>query len=206
MGCKNGILFFDEFDKIEEREGKKGIGNLNVIKKIKQTLIEAGTANSDKLNYKLLTSFMVDGLYTPSCQELVQLIKKQDMLKLLEDSEVSDADLNRPNTLSITFNNSEESHLFALALVAKGFENNLFTNGPSDDFYENKPLENFRVDGNQLALNEEPDGDKSKATLRLNYSNDYDASRKEKYTELVHQVIEETMPHLSDKIKDFRFV
>jgi len=28
MGCKNGILFFDEFDKLEDREGKKGVSNL----------------------------------------------------------------------------------------------------------------------------------------------------------------------------------
>jgi ATP-dependent Lon protease len=28
MGCKNGILFFDEFDKLEERDGKKGVSNL----------------------------------------------------------------------------------------------------------------------------------------------------------------------------------
>lgn len=166
---------------------------------------ETNHAPDNKPKDKLLTAFMVDGLYTPSCQELVQLIKKQDMPKLLESSQISDADLDRPNTLSITFNNSEEAHLFALALVAKGFENNLFTNGPSDDFYENKPLENFRVDGNQLALNEEPDGDKSKAILRLNYSDGYDVSRKERYTELIHQVIDETMPHLSDKVKDFRF-
>lgn len=28
MGCKNGILFFDEFDKLDEREGKSNVSNL----------------------------------------------------------------------------------------------------------------------------------------------------------------------------------
>jgi len=28
MGCKNGILFFDEFDKLEDREGRKGVSDL----------------------------------------------------------------------------------------------------------------------------------------------------------------------------------
>lgn len=152
----------------------------------------------------VLRSVLVDGQYTPSLKELSENLKKIDAQSIFRGTEVTEI---KPENNSITFSfaGSDEAHLFTLFLMAKGFERDLFSSGPSDNFFDGKLLDSYRVDGYQFAISEKIEGGRSVTTLKMNYKEDYDPERKKGYTNLVKAVVNETMPNLAPQFEDFTF-
>jgi hypothetical protein len=150
---------------------------------------------------KMLRSLMVDGKYTPSPQELVELIKKQNLQEALKDSQVVTQQDNKRLVLSLA--TSEQAHLLALALMAKGYERQLFYPSIDESFYDKGELEDYRIDGNQLTLQEQADAERVNATIQLKYKSDEE--RTQKLEDLVKDTLKEAMPHLTDQITKLQF-
>src|SRR3990172_7795225 len=91
-----------------------------------------------------LSDARVDGIYTPSLTELPAILQKFDLEKEFENTKlIKDG---APG-LTLSFDSLRQSHLFALAIYVKGAEMQLWVMGPSDEFFNGKPIDDNRYDG-----------------------------------------------------------
>jgi hypothetical protein len=151
-----------------------------------------------------LADARVDGKYSPSLDELSELLPKIDLKKEFENTKLVKDQM---SGISFSFDSLRQSHLFALALLKKGGEKQLWALGPSDDFFSQIPLNDNRFDP-ILSMDENlVDGHSvARVYTRFNEIQSKERTeREERYTTLVREVVAETMPHLVKDVEDFRF-
>lgn len=151
---------------------------------------------------QFLAEALHDGRYTPNLVELSQLLQKLDLKKKFGNAKLVSSD---KEGVSISFDSLEKSHLFALVVYTKGFEQNLWGLGPSDSFFTEKPLNDLRFDGARFCIDETLEDGRSVARIYTRFNEGIDPEGKAKYLELVRDVVKEAMPHLANAVDGFRF-
>lgn len=149
-----------------------------------------------------LAQVLVDGKYAPSVTELVKILKKIDLVGAFGEAQFVKE--KQKGSLVISFDSLEHSHLFALVLLARGYEKNLFYNSPSQNFFTGRILEDHRIDTNQLSFSEQPDGSRVLGELFLKYAESYEDDRRDKLSDLITGVVREVMPHLAGEVGEFK--
>lgn len=159
----------------------------------------------DKAKDKFLDSMLVDGRYPPTASELDSLISKIDLQKEFAGARLESSKL---NGIALSFKTLEQSHLFALKIMSEGVRKQIFLNSPSEDFYKENLLTDFRIDGpgHLNFMETSPDPDSIVSRLSIRNSGNIDSDYQKKLKDLVKSTIIETMPHLAQSMEKINLV
>lgn len=149
---------------------------------------------------KVLKSTKKDS-FLPSPKELVRRMKEVDLKTVFEGVELESV---QANELKLRFDSIEQSHLFALALGARGNEQELFYFSPTETFY-GEDLLDTRLDGDQFNYHEKNDETGIVGTVQIRYAQDYPVSKRQSYTALVKELIRDIMPDLNEVVEKLNF-
>lgn len=152
-----------------------------------------------------LTEAQVSGKYTPTPQELPEILQK---IKLKEELKSAHFESSNPAGIIFSLDSLEKSHLLALAILKKGIEIGLWDGAVlNDTFYSGKPQEDFRFDS-YLCMSEKIVQGGVVMNIFTRFNDTRPKEREEnaqKYTSLIKDIVKEDMPQVSDETKDFQF-
>ncbi len=154
---------------------------------------------------QFLSEALVEGKYTPTIPELKTLLSKIDLKDKFKDTEIVK---DGGSGISISFNSLEASHLFALLIYEKGPEMQLWTVGPADVFFEGKLFKENRFPDGILSFNETEKNGKYIGNVMTKFNEIWGEARtgrEEKYTRLIHEIVNENIPHLAKTVESFSF-
>ena len=106
--------------------------------------------------------------------------------------------------IALSFDSLRQSHLFALAIYQKGGEKQLWALGPSDNFFDQNPMDDYRFDS-VLSMDEKLKDGRLVARVDTRFNEAFSADRNNAYSALVREVIKENIPHLAKDVEDFKF-
>lgn len=149
-----------------------------------------------------MKSLLINGDERPnSVRELKDLFSKIDLKKSLKNTELIEDPILGNSVIS--FDTLENSRLFFTALGLEGSDKKMF------EFYLDAPfkdglLNDYRINSGQFYVSEKKgriDRTKTIQIIGLKYGNEDDY---QKYTNLIRNVISETMPHLAGEITNMK--
>lgn len=145
---------------------------------------------------------LVDGNYLPTTMELIEIMKDLDLKPVFKDVGLSSKDNGH---LRLRFGSLGQTRLFLAAIEAEGVVRELFWNSLSVKILDETPIEDWRIDGGQFSYREEEADDTVVVSIFLRNIDLEEPERVKGLTELTADVVRKSMPHLGDRIRDFRF-